>query len=243
MRKKPVEFGKSNLLVCRPRAGHRHANTDDDDETVQIDPATKLLCELRNKDQSVEAKLVESWISRMHPIWRKRHLSGSYCILLPELKQHPEKFHSYMRMNLSEFNRLLGLVTPWLARRSIRTPINPEERLMLALRFWQLGKLSALLFIPSWRFYGFRNSIFNMSCNLQCSQKRLSQVPSYRRRMIDIADKLFSRWDCPNTLGVIDGKHILIKRPPHSGSLYYNYKGTSAQYFSPFVMPTIVYLC
>uniref|UniRef100_A0A915EUG9 Transposase n=1 Tax=Ditylenchus dipsaci TaxID=166011 RepID=A0A915EUG9_9BILA len=57
-----------------------------------------------------------------------------------ELKQHAEKFHSYMRMNLSEFNNLLAVVTPWLTRRSIRTPINPEERLMLTLRFLATGE-------------------------------------------------------------------------------------------------------
>ena len=39
-------------------------------------------------------------------------------------------------------------------------------------------------------------------------------------------DVLYLVFNQANLLGAIDGKHVVIQRPPKTGSLYLNYKGT-----------------
>ena len=43
-------------------------------------------------------------------------------------------------------------------------------------------------------------------------------------QFLDIAEKFFNKWNFPHCLGAIDGRHIRIKKPADSGTLFHNYK-------------------
>ena len=52
------------------------------------------------------------------------------------------------------------------------------------------------------------------------------QVPSTEEEWLAIASVFETRWQFPNALGAVDGKHIVIPPPADGGSQYYNYKHT-----------------
>lgn len=61
------------------------------------------------------------------------------------------------------------------------------------------------------------------------------QFPTSTEEWLTIADQFDNRCQFPNCGGAIDGQHIRINQPPHSCSMYYNYKG----YFSVVLMAVV----
>ena len=51
------------------------------------------------------------------------------------------------------------------------------------------------------------------------------QVPETEEEWKTIELQFRNKWDFHHCCGAIDGKHINLKPPPHSGSYFYNYKG------------------
>ena len=54
------------------------------------------------------------------------------------------------------------------------------------------------------------------------------QFPSSEEEWMKIADDFHTRWQFPNCIGAINGRHIIIAMMPGIGSPYYNYSGTQS---------------
>lgn len=50
------------------------------------------------------------------------------------------------------------------------------------------------------------------------------RVPTTVDEWLEIALKFEERWQFPNCLGTVDGKHFFLQPPPASGSHFFNYK-------------------
>lgn len=51
-------------------------------------------------------------------------------------------------------------------------------------------------------------------------------MPSSEAEWDNIAREFMEKWNFPNCLGALDGKHVVVQAPFKSGSYYYNYKNT-----------------
>lgn len=63
---------------------------------------------------------------------------------------------------------------------------------------------------------------------LKCKHMPAPSVNKFQK----IATEFYDKWNFPNCVGSIDGKHIRVRCPKNSGSMYYNYK----QFFSIVLM-------
>ena len=54
------------------------------------------------------------------------------------------------------------------------------------------------------------------------------QTPSSAEEWTSIAREFHTKWNFPNCLGALDGKHVLLRNRKEYGSYYHNYKGTNS---------------
>ncbi|CAH1987622.1 unnamed protein product [Acanthoscelides obtectus] len=167
---------------------------------------------------------VKDWIKR-------RAQLGAYNQLLTELKnEDPECFKNFLRMSHDDFQYLCNKISPAIKKQdtNMRLAINVEERLAITLRFLASGdsyrSLSYLFRVPQQTI----SKIIPECCDAiyRCLKPDYMEVPSSEDCWEKISEDFKNKWNFPNALGALDGKHVVIKAPQHSGSVYYNYKGT-----------------
>ena len=191
-------------------------------QNIAVGHALELI--RRRKKKSKGKRLwVRPWIGR-------RLQLGIYDRLMTELRnEDPRSFQNFMRMPPSMFDELLERLTPRLTKQNtkFRLSLEPGLKLAITLRHLASGaKYKELM-------YGWRlpHNTISLAVREVC-QAILDEYldeqftcPTTEEGWRRIAEDWMKRWNFPNLMGALDGKHVPCKAPPNSGSEFCNYKG------------------
>ena len=135
----------------------------------------------------------------------------------------------YFRMSPDRFDHLLSLVNPLIEKQTtmFQKPIGPAERLAITLRFLATCDSQQTLS------FNYRVGKSTISKIVKETSEAIYTVlkddymkpPQNEAEWQQISSEFEEKWNMPNVLGCIDGKHIRIECPKMSGTQYYNYKG------------------
>ncbi|KAL4701891.1 hypothetical protein ACJJTC_004675 [Scirpophaga incertulas] len=159
--------------------------------------------------------------------WLKERLNLSHLNLINLLDF--DDIHNFLRMDKETFYQLLELVRPFITKRDthLRQAVSAEERLLVTLRYLASGTCYKDLRYNSIISHQLLSEIIPETCRaIYKVLKETIKLPSTKEEWEATAKLFEAQWNFNNCVGCMDGKHILIVKPPGSGSIFYNYKGT-----------------
>ena len=195
-----------------------------DEEQEDDEAALAVLLAYRRRRRRQRRRFwVRPWIAR-------RPQFGQYHQLMGELEREAQgDFTNFLRMEPAMFYELLQRVSPRLTKAvtNFRRPLEPGLKLAITLRFLATGNSYRSLA------YSFRvphNTISTFVgdvCEAIIAEygAEVVTLPDTEEGWLEVSNNFGTRWNFHNAIGAIDGKHIAIKAPSNSGSLYHNYKG------------------
>ena len=167
----------------------------------------------------------------MSPLLReeRRFRQGWYQNLLQEMQiEEVGEFRNFLRMTPEMFQELLEGLRPAISKKdtNYRKAIPPEIRLAATLRYLATGCSTHDLK------YGFRlgrstaTIIIAKTCAaiIDVFMDRFVVTPSDVDGWKEVARQFHAKWNFEHVLGAIDGKHVHIRKPRKTGSMYFNYK-------------------
>ncbi|XP_068234077.1 uncharacterized protein [Palaemon carinicauda] len=157
------------------------------------------------------------------------HEFGHYDSLLTEFHKEDQRgYKNYLRITANLFQEMVEKLTPLLQKKStfMMEPLRVGLKLAATLHLLATGNSYQRLQ------YSFRVEASTICKFIPKVCKAIIAVykdevlhcPKNEERK-KVAARFSSRWNSHIYLGVVDGKHIAIKKPPNAGSYYYNYKG------------------
>uniref|UniRef100_A0A3B3T7F3 Zgc:194221 n=1 Tax=Paramormyrops kingsleyae TaxID=1676925 RepID=A0A3B3T7F3_9TELE len=164
----------------------------------------------------------------VHQILHARQQLGEYHRLVQELRLDDDRFQRYFRLDRDQFDNLLSKVGPQIARHdtNYRRAIEPAERLAICLFLATGDSYRTIAFSYRVGVSTVAGIVGEVARAIwDALVQEVMPVPT-TEHWRSIAADFLHRWNFPNCLGSIDGKHVVIRAPDNSGSLFFNYKGT-----------------
>ena len=135
----------------------------------------------------------------------------------------------YMRMSPESFKYLLTVIGPVISKKdtNFRKAISTSERLCVTLHYLAYGGTQQSLSFSFRIAKSTISEIINETCAAiwECLKEQYARPPRTTEDWKNIVKDFYEIWNLPHCIGAIDGKHIRIKAPANTGSLYFNYKG------------------
>nr|XP_037272462.1 protein ANTAGONIST OF LIKE HETEROCHROMATIN PROTEIN 1-like [Rhipicephalus microplus] len=195
--------------------------------TVFTSTLVLLMLLIKKRKQVREQRQPRRWWIR--PVFLARKQEGLYHTAMKRMREGDHGFFfKFYRMTPALFDVLLRFVALDLTKIHVsRETLEPGERLAITLSYLASGQD-----IPSVALayrVGIETARLCIHETCEAIWERLKDHVMKTPTKADwhcIAKGFHSRWQFPNCLGAVDGKHVAIVCPPKSGSKFFNYKGT-----------------
>ncbi|KAJ8685513.1 hypothetical protein QAD02_021306 [Eretmocerus hayati] len=128
----------------------------------------------------------------------------------------PEQFDDLYQRTRQRLTKLKGP----------RAALDPELRLAAVLSYLVHSSSARK---TAWSFYIGESTMYKLIPEV-CKAIHLGlkdhylKFPSTNEEWLEISNGFLYIFDFPNCIGALDGKHFRMKRPPHSGSWFWNFK-------------------
>ena len=138
-------------------------------------------------------------------------------------------FYNFLRITPPMFDELLQRIIPLIEKQdtNYRKALEPGMKLAITLRHFATGDSYATL---QYEFRVANNTICLLVkdvCDALTIELKNEVItcPVDRGAWEEIAEDFYVRWNVPHACGDLDGKHVAIKKPSGTGTMYHNYKG------------------
>ncbi|CAH2010848.1 unnamed protein product [Acanthoscelides obtectus] len=135
-------------------------------------------------------------------------------------------------MELATFQYILEQVTPCINKKWTnfnQAPIGTEEMLVVTIRYLATGASFRHLAFSFRMGRSTVASIIKHMIKILWNMLQPLHMPEpTTATFLNVSADFMKVWNFPNCIGAVDGKHVKVIAPQHSGSMYFNYK----HYFS-----------